>query len=250
MAIRHEVPSALRQAAQSVAATRGRLVQLRRTFDRSLIPMVILDNDRRLLEVNTAARLVFRMSMRELRRLRIDDLTAAHHLPALQEAWNELFARGTVSDRYSVTFNDGSTLWVYLSTIANALPGRHLVVFVPADWPGNELEELQPATQPRIRGPLSTRQVEVLRLVAVGASAAEMADELSISEATVRTHVKNILERLSAKNRAQAVALAMGNGLLGDPREHGISVAPIRPRRRPRGRRPQPERTPPSRTKA
>ena len=83
MAIRHEVPSALRQAAQAVATTRGRLLQLRRTFDRSLIPMVILDNDRRLLEANAAARLVFRMSMRELRRLRIDDLTAAHHLPAL-----------------------------------------------------------------------------------------------------------------------------------------------------------------------
>ena len=65
-------------------------------------------------------------------------------------------------------------------------------------------------------------------MVAVGASAAEMADELSISEATVRTHVKNILERLGAKNRAQAVALAMGNRLLGDPREQGISVAPIR----------------------
>ena len=154
-----------------------------------------------------------------------------------------MFARGTVSDRYSVAFNDGSTLWVYLSTIANALPGRHLVVFVPADWPGNELEELQPATQPRLRGPLSTRQVEVLRMVAVGASAAEMADELSISEATVRTHVKNILERLGAKNRAHAVALAMHSGLLGDARERKICRVEPAVKRRQRGRRPEPERT-------
>ena len=65
-------------------------------------------------------------------------------------------------------------------------------------------------------------------MVAVGASAAEMADELSISEATVRTHVKNILERLGAKNRAHAVALAMCSGLLGDAREQEISVASIR----------------------
>jgi hypothetical protein len=54
-----------------------------------------------------------------------------------------------------------------------------------------------------------------------------MADELSISEATVRTHVKNILERLGAKNRAHAVALAMGTGLLSDEQEQEISVARI-----------------------
>lgn len=213
---RHEVPYALREAAQAVAVTRGRLLQLRRTFDRSLIPMMIVNNDRRLLEVNAAARLVFRMSLRELRRLRIDDLAADHHLSALEEAWGELFARGTLSDRYSVSFHDGSTLWVYCAAIPNVLPGRHLIVFVPADWPGIELEDLHPAGEPSLRGTLSTRQVEVLRLVAVGASAAEMADELSISKTTVRTHVKNILERLGAKNRAHAVALAMSDGLLGD----------------------------------
>jgi DNA-binding CsgD family transcriptional regulator len=228
MAIRHEVPSALRQAAQAVATTRGRLLQLQRTFEQSLIPMVLLDNDRRVLDVNAAAKFVSRMSLLELRRLRIDDLTANPGLAALGEAWDELLRRGTVSDRYLVTFTDGSTLSVFYAAIANALPGRHLIVFVPADWPGNELEALQPATQPELRGPLSTRQVEVLRMVAMGASASEIADELSISEATVRTHVKNILERLGAKNRAHAVALAMCNGLLGDAREHELSVASIR----------------------
>jgi DNA-binding NarL/FixJ family response regulator len=225
MAIRHEVPSALRQAAQAVATTRGRLLQLRRTFEQSLIPMVRVDNDRHLLDVNAAAKFVSRMSLQELRQLQLDDLTAGQDLSALKEAWDELFRRGTLSDRYRVTFTDGSTLAVFYAAIANALPGRHLIVFVPADWPGNELEALQPAMQPALRGPLSPRQVEVLRLVAIGASAAEIADELSISEATVRTHVKNILERLAAKNRAHAVALAMCDGLLGDAREQENSIA-------------------------
>jgi PAS domain S-box-containing protein len=227
MATRHEVPSTLKEAAEAVATTRGRLLQLRRTFDRSCIPMVIIDNDRRVLDVNAAGKFLSRMSLRELRRLRIDDLTAGQDLAALKEAWKELLRRGTVSDRHFVTFTDGSTLWVFYAAIANALPGRHLIVFVPADWPGNELEELHPAIQPGLRGPLSTRQVEVLRMVAMGASATEMADELSISEATVRTHVKNILERLGAKNRAHAVAVAMGNGLLSDEQEEEISVARI-----------------------
>jgi DNA-binding NarL/FixJ family response regulator len=190
--------------------------------------MVIVDNDRRLLDVNPAAKFVSRMSLRELRRLRIDDLTDGQNLAVLAEAWKELLRRGTISDRHSVTFTDGSTLRVFYAAIANALPGRHLIVFVPADWPGNELEELHPAIQPGLRGSLSMRQIEVLRMVAMGASATEMADELSISEATVRTHVKNILERLGAKNRAHAVALAMCNGLLGDKHEEEIAVARIR----------------------
>lgn len=227
MAIRHEVPSALREAAQAVAMTRGRLLQLRRTFDRSLIPMLIVDNNRRHLEVNAAARLVFRMSLRDLRRLTIDDLTASRHLPALQEAWEEMLVRGMVSDRYFVTFSDGSNLLVFCAGIANALPGRHLIVFVPADWPGNELEEMQPAAEPGRRGPLSLRQVEVLRMVAIGASASEIANELWISEATVRTHVKNILERLGAKNRAHAVALAMDRGLLGEQHVSGLDGLPL-----------------------
>jgi DNA-binding CsgD family transcriptional regulator len=53
-------------------------------------------------------------------------------------------------------------------------------------------------------------------MVAVGANASQIAAELSISEATVRTHVKNILARLGANNRAHAVALAMTQGLLGE----------------------------------
>lgn len=216
MAIRHEVPSALTQAAQALGAERGRVLQLQRTFDRSLIPMLWVDNQRRYLDANAAARLVARMSLRELLELRIDDLTAEKDLPKLREAWDELVSSGTLSDRYLVTFKDGSSLSVFYAAIANALPARHLIVFVPADWPGDELGELQPTAQAGSPGTLSARQLEVLRLVALGANAAQIAQELSISEATARTHVKHILERLGAKNRPHAVALAMCNGLLGD----------------------------------
>lgn len=190
--------------------------ELQRNFDRSPIPMSIVDNERRHLEANAAARLLFRMSLSELRRLRIEDLTAEQNLPAMHEAWEELLERGTVSDRYMVTFKDGSTLSVFYAAIANALPGQHLIVFVPTDWPGDELEELQPAVGSSADDRLSPRQVEVLRLVALGANVSQIAHELSISEATVKTHVKNILHRLGARNRAHAVALAMCNGLLGD----------------------------------
>lgn len=217
MTASYEVPSALRQTAKAIGATRGRALQLRKAFDRSLIPMIMVDNERRYTEVNAAARLVFRMPLQELRQHRIDDLTAHADLPALFDAWEELMDRGTVSGRYFVTFKDGSTLWVFYAALANALPGLHLIVFAPADWPGDELEEMQPANDEEACHGLSQRQLDVLRLVAVGANASQIAQELSISEATVRTHVKNILGRLGANNRAHAVALAMTQGLLEEP---------------------------------
>lgn len=216
MTIRPEVPPALSETAQTISAARGQAAQLSRAFDRSLIPMLMVDNERRYTEANAAARLLFRMSLQELRGHRIDDLTADEDLALMEDGWEELFERGNVSDRYVLTFKDGSTLWIYFAAMANALPGQHLIVFVPADWPGDELDELRPSLDNGTRGTLSSRQLDVLSLVAVGANAGQIATELSISEATVRTHVKNILERLGAHNRAHAVAIAMGDGLLGE----------------------------------
>ncbi|MEK7848256.1 MAG: response regulator transcription factor [Chloroflexota bacterium] len=60
---------------------------------------------------------------------------------------------------------------------------------------------------------VSPRETEVLRLVAGGASNREIAAALSISENTVRTHLKNILEKLHLKNRSQAAAHAARLGL-------------------------------------
>lgn len=214
MAVRNAVPPSLRQVAKAITATRGHAVQLRRVFDQSLIPMIMVDNDRRYIEVNAAARLLARISLEEIRLLRIDDLTAEEDMPVLSAAWAELIEQGSVSGRYPATFTDGGSISVHYAGIANVLPGRHIFAFVPADWPGEELEAIHVAVDQEAASPLSNRQLDVLRLVAVGANASEMAAELSISEATIRTHVKNILERLGAHNRAHAVALAMKQGLL------------------------------------
>lgn len=210
-----EVPSSLQQAAEAIGATRGRVVQLRSVFDQSLIPMILVDNERRFTEVNPAARLLGRISLEAVRRLRLNDFTAQEDLPMMQAAWEELLAKGAVSGRYHVTFPDGSSIWLLYSGVANALPGQHLAVFIPEDWPGGEIEDMHPAGE-SAPAPLSPRQLDVLRLVAVGANAGQIAMSLSISEATVRTHVKNILDRLGAHNRAHAVALAMAQGLLGE----------------------------------
>src|SRR5438105_8374156 len=55
---------------------------------------------------------------------------------------------------------------------------------------------------------LSTREIEVLKLLAAGASNRDIADKLILAEGTVKNHVSNILSKLHAENRTQAANLA------------------------------------------
>lgn len=62
--------------------------------------------------------------------------------------------------------------------------------------------------------PLSSREIEVLRLVADGHNNAMIAEALSITPRTVKAHVQNILAKLGANNRAEAVRLALQQGII------------------------------------
>jgi DNA-binding NarL/FixJ family response regulator len=62
--------------------------------------------------------------------------------------------------------------------------------------------------------PLSPREIEILQQVAYGATTKEVADELGISFHTVKTHLERIFEKLGANDRAQAVAIAIRQGLV------------------------------------
>jgi len=61
---------------------------------------------------------------------------------------------------------------------------------------------------------LSQREFEVLRLLARGMSNGEIADELVLGEATVKTHVARILRKLALRDRVQAVVFAYETGLI------------------------------------
>lgn len=76
------------------------------------------------------------------------------------------------------------------------------------------LQELaRPAERPPTADPLTEREVEVLRLVALGRSNQEIARMLVVSEATVRTHVSSILSKLHLASRTQAALYALRTGL-------------------------------------
>ena len=206
------VPAGLRAAASLAGASRGRVREFQRLFERSLIPMIVVDNDRRYREVNVPARLLFRLSLRDMRRRRIEDLTAPRDLTMLTGAWETLMLEGAVSGSYDIDFP--TRFRIHYTAIANFLPGLHLIVFAPAGWPEEELPQLPQSPAPGQQQPLSDRQRSVVQLLSAGADLAQIASELGIAESTARTHVRDALLRLGARNRAHAVALALAMGLI------------------------------------
>jgi DNA-binding NarL/FixJ family response regulator len=86
--------------------------------------------------------------------------------------------------------------------LAPSITRRLVERFAPRATPGHDLSVL------------TAREAEVLRLIARGLSNAELAAELTLSEATVKTHVARILAKLGLRDRVQGVVLAYESGLV------------------------------------
>jgi DNA-binding NarL/FixJ family response regulator len=70
------------------------------------------------------------------------------------------------------------------------------------------------ARTPQWRGPLTPREVEVLQLLAAGLSNPQIAERLSVSEETVKTHVRHLLGKLVVASRTEAVAVGLRHRLI------------------------------------
>lgn len=79
--------------------------------------------------------------------------------------------------------------------------------YVPPEIAANLVEHMGMET-------LSPRETEVLRLLSTGNRNQDIAQKLFITEETVKVHVKHIMEKLSAKDRTQAVAIGLRRGII------------------------------------
>lgn len=207
------VPRSVGTATELALAMRGDSHGLRRVVMKSAVPMLIVERARRVVDANCAARLALRLSLAELRTYGIGDLTPPEMLDELDRAWAQLLQTGCIAGDYQVAGPDGSQLHVVYCATANLLPGLHLIAFAPAVWPDDELAAVtSEASVATMR--LTRRELEVLELAADGGETRQLAEQLAVSPATVRTHLKNIYAKLEASNRTAAVVKAMRLGLI------------------------------------
>ena len=96
------------------------------------------------------------------------------------------------------------------SGAANQIPARYLAKLLAAI----AQDAASPAADGGAAEPLSTRELEVLALVAAGESNAGIAGRLFVSTSTVKTHINNLYRKLEARSRTQAVARAREMRLL------------------------------------
>ncbi len=201
-------------AAEAVLDARDDALRLKRTFEESRVPMVMVDGRRRYVEVNRPAQLWFRLSLDEMRTFAIGDLTPAPRDGSMERAWARLLDVGSVVvGRYPVDGSDGSRVDVVWCGLAHILPGLHLIAFAPADWPADEFGAIESGGAAP-HAPLTPREIEVLALAAEGLSGPDLAETLVLSPATVNTHFKNIHAKLRVRTRAAAVAKAMRLGVI------------------------------------
>ena len=166
-------------------------------FEEAPDPMLLANDERAFLAGNRRARELLGVTAEQLRTLRIDDVVG-HGVDA---AWAAFREQGEADGCWVLCAQDGSEHAVEIHAQADLLPGRHLAI-------------LRPVAPQRagVTGTLSGREREVLRLLATGATASEIAKRLFLSRATVATHVRNAMVKLDAHTRVEAVVIALRTG--------------------------------------
>jgi PAS domain S-box-containing protein len=178
-------------------------------FKRSETAMVLLDARRCHVEVNGAYLNLVGYRRNALIGHPVYEIVEGG--PQLSEAeWQAALERREALGHIRLVCADGRSISVDYAAHPEIASGRRLVLLVAM-----HVDRRQRRHRPRgVAAPhdLTAREREIIELVARGESGPEIAAELHISYATVRTHVRNAQEKLGAQSRAQLVAMTLGEG--------------------------------------
>jgi PAS domain S-box-containing protein len=184
-------------------------------FTQSRNAMVLLDDARRVVDANGAY-----LQLLRYRRDQIIDQPIYRFVvdgPAVStDEWQAALADGRFTGEAELCAADGTTVAVQWAATTEVVTGRQLVLFVALStsrWGPRFRRTVATDEEPQ---PLSEREREIVRLVALGNTGPEIADELRIAHDTVRTHARNAMAKVGARSRAHLVAKALGEGLALD----------------------------------
>jgi PAS domain S-box-containing protein len=184
-------------------------------FGRSRNPMLLADERRAVVEANGAFVALTGRNRAWLAGRPLWELVAGGPLVSDAE-WASMLRAGHFDGEAGMRTADGAVVPVQWAATAERVGGGQRVLFVALSvsrW-GPKFRRPPAAEEPG--RDLTRREREIVRLVALGAAGPEIADELQISHETVRTHVRNAMEKLGARSRAHLVARALADG-------HGLS---------------------------
>jgi DNA-binding CsgD family transcriptional regulator len=197
-------------------------------FEHSNIPMTLVDRDLRYVAVNDAA-----LSLFEKRRQDVVGQPAGTHFvggrsSTRSSSWQELLRNNELYGESVIPRAGRPSLRVSFAAHTTRVDGRWLVLFVTLsakpEPDGSDLigtptstgGSSAPSALASLHGAgaaLTPREREVIRRVALGRSTPQIARDLNLSPATVRSHVRNAMVKVGAHTRAQLVALVLGDGL-------------------------------------
>lgn len=183
--------------------------RLRDVFERSGSPMLMADDQRVYVDANPPVSRLLRLGRESIVGRRIDDLAAPHLRDRLSDGWDAFLRLGSAAGTYEYIGGGGQPVRFDFSATANVLPGTHLIILLEAE---TRPRTASAADEPAGSGELTPREQQVLRMVAMGKTGQEIAEALVLSPETVSTHVRNIREKLGARSRAHALAIALRRG--------------------------------------
>jgi two-component system nitrate/nitrite response regulator NarL len=155
--------------------------------------------------------------------LRLPDLSGMDVLKALEteNSTTRVVVLSAFGDNATVydAFSHGARAFLLKSSSAAEIASTVLAVargesVISEYFQTGLVQEIHARRRQTERPILSARETEVLRLASEGRSALQIAADLNLSVATVKTHLQRIYERLEVSDRASAVAAAMRRGLL------------------------------------